>query len=252
MLTGELTIMVSGGTIMRKSTVRSILSVLIGLVISAGIGCSSLTPASTGNPEEARGYFEESLAKSNEWDFQGALNAIERAIELDPSNSAYVMFRGTYQGLLGDRLAPLRALDKALEMDPGNPRYYNNRAAVLMQLGLYEESRKDAELTIELGNARLRWAAMDTISWIHYLTGEYGRALDTLHKIEVEFPENSAITSLLRYRILYDTDGPQAAVDYGRQVLTEGSLPALEENGMRLLLGMVDLRDIEINHVFVI
>lgn len=237
---------------MKEHAGISILFVIIGAAVLLSIGCSSLPSSTSDNSEEARQYFEESLAMSKEWDFQGALEAIERAIELEPSNPNYVMFRGTYQRLLGDRLAPLRALDKALEMDPGNPRFYNNRGAILMGLGLYEEAKKDIEQTFKLGNERLRWASMDTLSWIQYLTGEYEKALDTLHQIEIEFPENFTITSLLRYRILYDTDGPEVAVKYGRQVLAEGNLPLLEENGMRLLLGMVDLRDVEIKHVFVL
>ena len=222
------------------------LSAVVALLVLA-FGCASQGPGKK-DPEAATEQFNLSINLANEWDFQGALAAVERAIELDPGNAKYFMFKGTYEKLLGDRMAALRGLDKAIELEPGNPRYYNNRAANLVALRLYDEAMKDIERVFEIGEDNYVGASLDSLAWIHFFKGNFDAAGEVLDRMERDHP--GLPVEILRFRIIQETEGIEKALHYGQAILDKGEQSPWGFNAMRLLMAQVDLRDIEIHHVF--
>jgi len=227
-----------------------LITFLVIALLFTGLSCASSGSFKAANPEAAENHFSESLALSITWDFDGALRSIQQAIELDPNNAKYIMFRGTYEGFLGDRLAPLRALDRSIELEPDNPRYYNNRAAVLQNLGLYKEALRDVEEVFAIGDIRMIGACLDTLAWVHYYRGEYEAALAVLDRQTNEYPELAHASLPVRFRIIQETEGIDNALAYGQEMLNTADLDPMGVNAMHLLMGQVDLRDIEINHIF--
>ncbi|MFP4180826.1 MAG: tetratricopeptide repeat protein, partial [Spirochaetaceae bacterium] len=185
------------------------------------------------------------------WQFEEAVDAIEKAIEADRDNAEYHMMLGFYKGRTGNREAMLKGLEKALELDPGNPRYHNNRAVYYMREGMYEEALEDIERVFRSDHDSAIYSSKYTLALIHLQKQEYEKAIEVLDDIE---RTHGQATAELRYLIILETEGKEAARKFGRSVL-----PSLEEKSgysprlaIRLLLGEIDLRDVDIHHYYVL
>ena len=221
--------------------------IIVLIIIIFFFSCT--TSGTIRNPELAQQYFMDAQSLVNNWDFEQALNKIQKAISLDSENAVYIMFEGTYRGLLGDRLAALHALDRCIEMEPDNPRFYNNRASSLAQLGFYKEAYADIDKFFSIADQSLFGAAYDTLAWIHFFAGTHAGVNETFMKISEEFPEGLPYTFALKFKVLQKTKGIEYALQYGHEVL-EMDLDQNTRDAINLLMGNIDIRDIEITHVF--
>ena len=94
-------------------------------------------------------------------DFTGALEAADKAIEIDPDNADYVnayINKGTALILLGRYEESLEASDKAIELDPTVIEGYINKGNALEYLGRYDEE-------LEVCNAALEIDPYNSMIW---------------------------------------------------------------------------------------
>ena len=75
-----------------------------------------------------------------------------KAIELDPNNSAAYYNRGSLKINLNEYEEAIKDFNKAIELDHNYLYAYNNRGNVKYKLGQYEEAIKDYNRAIELDN----------------------------------------------------------------------------------------------------
>ncbi len=75
------------------------------------------------------GKFVESAKRKNaEGDLQGALEDLNRALELEPENIELYCFRGDLKIKMGDRSAGFKDFEKAMEIEPDSPKVHFARA----------------------------------------------------------------------------------------------------------------------------
>jgi len=73
-------------------------------------------------------YFKSAERKNIAGDFRGALEDLNRAIELEPENIEFYCYRGDLRIKMGDRGAGFEDFEKALEIEPDSPKVYFARA----------------------------------------------------------------------------------------------------------------------------
>jgi tetratricopeptide (TPR) repeat protein len=73
--------------------------------------------------------------KYHQGDYQGAIEACDRAIGLNPNYANAYMGRGIARAKLGDKQSAKADFDQALKIDPNYALAYYNRALVLDELG---------------------------------------------------------------------------------------------------------------------
>ncbi len=79
-----------------------------------------------------------------------ALNAFDKALEMNPQNRIILSNRGAALGNLGRYEEALNALDKALEINPQNEVALANKGAVLSDLGRHEEALDSLNKALEI------------------------------------------------------------------------------------------------------
>jgi ADP-heptose:LPS heptosyltransferase len=79
-----------------------------------------------------------------------ALPLFERALGIDPGQSAWWSNRSIALHLLGRPVEALAALDRALALDPRSPQALNNRSTILAELDRVEEALADCERALAL------------------------------------------------------------------------------------------------------
>ena len=100
-------------------------------------------------------------------DFEGAIEAYDKAIRLDPDESASYNNRAKAKIHLGQYKEALADCDKAIRLDPSEATAYNTRGTVKIHLGQYKEALADCDKAILLrsdyaeaystrGNAKLQ------------------------------------------------------------------------------------------------
>jgi len=99
--------------------------------------------------------------RGRDWDAL-ALQAANRALELDPNLSTPWAVIGQLSTNDGDQITGLEHLTKAIELDPTNATHYLWRGMTLSELGFHQRSIVDLEKCLELdpayGNCRLHLA----------------------------------------------------------------------------------------------
>lgn len=120
-----------------------------------------------GEFEEALGMIEDAieeagrLATAEQWISHGrclyslqryseALESLDRAIELDPSNADSHNRRGSVLASLNRFVEALESLDRAIELNPTNAYFHSNRGYVLGILQHYTEALASFDRVIEL------------------------------------------------------------------------------------------------------
>ncbi len=116
--------------------------------------------------------------QSNEYEL--ALKAYDKAIELKPDYTVAWHNRGFTLGKLGRHEEALKAFDKAIELKPDDARAWNNRGVALGKLGRYEEALEAHDKAIELKPDDAR--AWYNKACAYYLKGDKENALKNLSK----------------------------------------------------------------------
>jgi tetratricopeptide (TPR) repeat protein len=85
-------------------------------------------------------------------DARNAINAFNKAIDLDPCNAEAYVFRAEAYDKLEDYDEMLRDSDNAIRLGLESPRAYANRGLAQAMLGKYEESIRDLKIAARLGH----------------------------------------------------------------------------------------------------
>ena len=100
--------------------------------------------------DDAEAFFDlgDQLARAGDYD--GAIQAFTRGIELAPDSPVGYALRGQAYEIRGDAELAILDLDIALELEPGNPISYRFRAFAYERLGMYERAIDDIGKAIEI------------------------------------------------------------------------------------------------------
>jgi tetratricopeptide (TPR) repeat protein len=83
-------------------------------------------------------------------DFHGAIEALNRAIEIEPEKARAYANRGVANFRLGDFEQAVKDFDSALEIDPGRPVILSNRGSARAELGEWDLAIEDYGRAIDL------------------------------------------------------------------------------------------------------
>jgi tetratricopeptide (TPR) repeat protein len=112
--------------------------------------------------------------------YEEVLEALDKAIELNPNDALAWTNRGKVLRNLGRYNEALEALDKAIELNPNDALAWNNRGAALHNLGRYDETLEAYDKAIEL-NPNYALARTNRGAILHSL-GRYDEALESFDK----------------------------------------------------------------------
>ena len=103
-----------------------------------------------GVPLKSEDYFSYGDYHYRRGEYELALKAMDKAIELKPDYATAWYNRGVTLGNLGRYEEALKAYDKAIELKPDYAAAWNNRGVALGKLGRHEEALKAYDKAIEL------------------------------------------------------------------------------------------------------
>ena len=186
-----------------------------------------ITKAIELNPKYTEAYFERGLIKFDLKDYNGSIQDLDKAIEIKPSDSAFVFramvkyFSGDFKGViddcdkaiafnsskdilagaynfsgqaktnLKDNDGALKDFSKAIELDPSFAKSYNNKAVLEGNLNDHESAIKDYNKAIELDTT---WAeAYANRGLEKNYTEDYLGALEDFNKA-IKLKPDDAIT----------------------------------------------------------
>ncbi len=124
-----------------------------------------------------------------------ALEAFEKAIEIDPKYAFALCCKGYALGELGKREEALEAFEKAIEIDPKYAFAWNNKGVVLVNLGKHKDALKAYEEAIEI-NSELAL----TYANLGKLFFEFSDLENASKKVEEALNRNKILTSALELR----------------------------------------------------
>lgn len=101
-------------------------------------------------PDWARAYFNRSQARTATGDRAGAFSDLDRAVEIRPDYWPAFSNRGRMHWEDGDTDAALRDYDRAIRIHPGAAELYFNRGAVLALSGQRDRARADFERALDI------------------------------------------------------------------------------------------------------
>jgi tetratricopeptide (TPR) repeat protein len=126
--------------------------------------------------------------------YEAALNAFNRAVDINPNNPWAYIDKGWALNTLGDYYQALKELNKASVIDPQNAWVYINRGVSYNFLGNYKQALADEDEAILL-DAAISWAYIDR-GWAYIGLGDYRRALADLNKAAQMDPGNPHVYSM--------------------------------------------------------
>lgn len=126
-------------------------------------------------PWNNKGSALAALGKYNE-----SLQAYDMAIEIEPENAMPWNNRGSALAFLGKYNESIQAYDRAIELDPKYAMAWANKAISLNNLGKYGDALKAYDEAIRLDpNLSSAWCDK---AWILYVLGEYDESLYAVNK----------------------------------------------------------------------
>jgi tetratricopeptide (TPR) repeat protein len=162
--------------------------------------------------ESSQAYYVRALALLVDGDFQGALDDLSTAAQLDPENpDAYVLQADIYSAL-GETEQALANYDAAIEIDPDNADYYYNRGLIYYNTGDLEAALEDYNAAIEIDpdNADYYFSR----SYVHFDQGDLEATLEDDTRA-IELAPDFASGYLNRgFHLWSDGQLEDAAVDY--------------------------------------
>jgi len=123
--------------------------------------------------------------------YEDALNAFNKASEIDPKNVWAYINKGWAQNGLGNFYPALKELDRAAEIDPLNPWIYVNRATSYNSLANYGQALHDADKAVSL-DATITWGYIHR-GWAYVGLGNFTQAIRELNRAAQLEPTNPYI-----------------------------------------------------------
>jgi adenylate cyclase len=181
------------------------------------------------DPMDANGYLFRSLACSVQGQREGALVALRRAVELNPSLPVARSLLGQFLGIAGRTEEGLRELDTAIRLSPRDPQlwtFHAGKALVLSIAHRYEESRAESERALELDPESASATAFSNIAATSVHLGDLPRARAALAETLRVWPNMSVAT----FRTLFASI-PEPEVETFFQALRVAGWEPDEEGG---------------------
>jgi adenylate cyclase len=149
------------------------------------------------DPMEANGYLFRALACSVQGQPEGAITALRRAVELNPSLPVARSLLGQFLGIAGRTEEGLRELDCAIRLSPRDPQlwtFHGGKQVVLSIAGRYEESRAESERALEIDADAASAVAYSNIAATSAHLGDLPRARAALAETLRVWPNMSEAT----------------------------------------------------------
>jgi tetratricopeptide (TPR) repeat protein len=164
------------------------------------------------DPNMAEAYLE--LARANLMlnDPTTAIGWLEKYTQYGAENATSAMFKAETYLALGDSENALESVETAYEMDPTNVHVYTVWAKVLQSLGQYDESIPPLLTVLQVNP--LDTDAQTLLALAYYKIGDQEKAFSTISMLIEQDPENIS-AYLLRADIYLDQGNPdEASKDY--------------------------------------
>jgi tetratricopeptide (TPR) repeat protein len=130
----------------------------------------------TGKPKAfATWYFGDSLLRKRDYD--GALAAFNKALELDPDNATVLNSRGLAYSNKGDEDRAMADYDLALQRRPSFPAPYNNRGLIFLRRGELQRAYDEFNLALSLNSGNNRYVNLLNLGRVQTLRKQYESAL---------------------------------------------------------------------------
>jgi adenylate cyclase len=149
------------------------------------------------DPMEAYGYVFRALACSVQGQPEGAITALRRAVELNPSLPVARSLLGQFLGIAGRTEEGLRELDHAILLSPRDPQLWSFHAGKQIVFSIarrYEESRAASELALEADPVAAGATAYSNIAATSAHLGDMPRAREAMAETLRVWPEMSEET----------------------------------------------------------
>lgn len=142
---------------------------------------------------KSKEWLDKGIAEMGEERYAEALNAFNKAAEINPASVWAHINRGWALNTVGEYYQALKVYDKAADIDPRNPYIYVNRGMSYNSIGDYQRALLDEDQAITL-DANNAWAYIGRAR--SYLgIGNFNQALADLNKASQLEPGNSFIYS---------------------------------------------------------
>jgi tetratricopeptide (TPR) repeat protein len=130
----------------------------------------------TGKPKAfAHWYIGDSLSKKR--DYNGAIVAFNKALEIDPENVTVLNSRGIAYGNKGDDERALADYDSCLKLRPNFASAHNNRGIIFMRKGDFEQAYNEFSDAIRLNVPQNRFINLYNRGRVQTLRKQYDSAL---------------------------------------------------------------------------
>ncbi len=133
------------------------------------------------NPDFARAHSRRGVSLSRLDRHEEALQAFDKAIEIDPNYALAHNNRGNNLDRLGRNEEALQAFDKAIEIDPNYALAHNNRGNSLGRLGRHEEALQAYEQSLACNNPDPSYPQFGRIRTLLQL-GRWDQAVEALRE----------------------------------------------------------------------
>jgi Tfp pilus assembly protein PilF len=179
-------------------------------------------------PTQVDPHFFNALGHFNKKEYQAAINAINRAIDIQPENNKPALarllaFQGDiYHENKQDDLSD-KAFEKTLQLDPDNASVLNNYSYYLSERGKnLDEAERMSKKSLELQPDQATF--LDTYGWILYKKGNYLKAKDYIEKA-INMSGAKADATLYDHmgNICYKLNEKDKAVEYWKKAKEKGA-----------------------------
>ena len=132
--------------------------------------------AVTGKPKAfAQWYLGDSLLKKRDYD--RALAAFNKALELDPDNATVLNSRGLAYSSKGEDERALADYDLSLQRRPNFPAPYNNRGLIFLRRGELQRAYDEFNIALSLNSGAGRYTNLLNLGRVQTLRKQYESAL---------------------------------------------------------------------------
>lgn len=179
-------------------------------------------------PNQAIVHYLNGIGHQNKKDYPKAINAIQRAIDMQPEENA--MLLAEMYSSLGDTYNMSKqyeqsdeAYDEALKLTPDNPSVLNNYSYYLSVRGKkLDEAERMSKRSLELRPGEATF--MDTYGWVLYKQGNYKKAEEYIQKAIDANPINVDATLWEHMGdIQYKLNNTDKAVEYWKKAKDKGA-----------------------------
>jgi len=99
-------------------------------------------------------YFDSGKEKYDNKDYKGAIEDLNKAIEINPKYAEAYSYRGLAKAKSGDFKGAIEDFNKAIEINPNDAEAYYNRGGAKILLGQKDDGCLDYSKAAELGNSQ--------------------------------------------------------------------------------------------------